>query len=76
MLLRIGLDAADRDNAETFLIATAKGAPLYSKMGFEEVGKLEVDTAPYGGDGNVAYLSMIRRPTARSSSNSNSKPEK
>lgn len=64
-LLRIGLDAADRDNAEAFLIATAKGAPLYSKMGFREVDRLEVNTKSYGGEGIVSYLSMIRKPSAR-----------
>lgn len=58
MILR--LDAADRDNTETFLIAIAKGAPLYSKVGFEEVGRLEVDTAAYDGEEIVSCLSMIR----------------
>jgi hypothetical protein len=58
--MRIGLDAADQDGAKTFLLATAKGAPLYSKMGFNEVEVFEVDTKPYGGEGMARFFCMIR----------------
>ncbi len=60
-MLRIGLDAADQDGAKTFLLATAKGAPLYSKMGFKEIDMFEVDTKNYGGEGIARFLCMIRK---------------
>lgn len=60
--MRIGLDEADKRNAKVVLIATAKGAGLYRKLGFEEVGNISVDTRPYGGSGEVQWLCMRREP--------------
>ena len=60
--MRIGLDEADKTNRKVVLIATAKGAGLYNKLGFKEVDRISVDTRPYGGLGEVHWLCMRREP--------------
>ena len=60
--MRIGLDEADKTNRKVVLIATAKGAGLYNKLGFKEVDRISVDTRPYGGPGEVHWLCMRREP--------------
>jgi hypothetical protein len=60
--MEIGINEADKDHASVFLVATRKGEGLYKKLGFKEVESLVVDTRLYGGDGEVPYVGMIRKP--------------
>jgi hypothetical protein len=58
----ICLKDADRAHAKTFLLATEAGSRLYGKLGFEEIDICSVDTAPYGGNGVIRWLCMMREP--------------
>ena len=42
MLLKPGLERADRDGVPTYLEATPEGARVYPKFGFQKVNELEM----------------------------------
>lgn len=64
LLIKTGLDLADRDRARTYIEASAKGLPLYLKHGWEPVGATVVDMRKYGGGGEavVTETTLIRLP--------------
>jgi ribosomal protein S18 acetylase RimI-like enzyme len=54
-LVRYGLDKADRDGTMCFLSGSPIGAPVYKKLGFEEVGRLEIELEDFGGEGSHVH---------------------
>ena len=40
--------------------ATPQGAGLYRKLGFEDVGNMDIDMSSFGGQGVYRYVCMIR----------------
>lgn len=64
MLIRPGLEAADKDGAQTFIEATPAGLPLYLKHGWELVHKMTIDMRPHGGTGIEPMPLLIREPNA------------
>ena len=62
MLIKEGLDAADRDGARTYIEASSKGLPLYLKYGWEPVGATVIDMKKYGGTEVVTEKTLIREP--------------
>ena len=64
MLIRPGLEAADKDGAQTFIEATPAGLPLYRKHGWEPVHEMVIDMRPHGGTGIVVMPQLIREPNA------------
>jgi hypothetical protein len=53
MLCQWGMDRAASEGKDCFLMATPPGVPLYTRLGFEDVGHLEVFGVP--------YVSMLQR---------------
>lgn len=51
MLLKYGLEKADREEAQVFLAASPMGERVYRRLEFEEVGKMEIDLESFGGEG-------------------------
>ena len=65
-LIRRGLEAADKDGAQTFIEASPAGLPLYLKHGWEPVDELVIDMRPHGGEGIEVNPSLMREPNAPS----------
>ena len=65
MLIKAGLDMADRDNARTYIEASAKGLPLYLRHGWEPVGATTIDMRKYGGTEVVVEKTLIREPKSK-----------
>ncbi|EEP77544.1 predicted protein [Uncinocarpus reesii 1704] len=74
LLLKYGLEIADKHGVESFLEASAKGLPLYERYGFESItfpdgtpGLLEFDVGRFtgrGGDqGDWVRLTLMTRPS-------------
>lgn len=61
-LLQHVTDLADRDGAKTYLHASAVGSPLYARLGWEQVGRFELDLDQFGGKGREEVKCMIRPP--------------
>lgn len=61
-LVKWGLEKADRDGVPCCLTATPMGVHVYTKLGFEEVGRVEIPLEPFGGEGTHVHVAMIRRP--------------
>ena len=65
-LLRWGLDLADEEQVETWIDASAAGHPLYKQFGWEDVGKVDIDLGPWGGEPKVSsVINMIRPPKTK-----------
>ena len=62
MLIKAGLDMADRDGARTYIEASAKGLPLYLRHGWEPVGATTIDMRKYRGAEVVVEKTLIREP--------------
>jgi GNAT superfamily N-acetyltransferase len=62
LLLKHVLDMADREGKKTYLDATDEGWFVYSKLGFEVVGTVEIDLRKWGGEGVGRNRNMIREP--------------
>lgn len=58
--LKWGLDEADRLGLPAYLEASPMGRPLYAKWGFESLGRLDFDAAPYGGGQEMDHTVMLR----------------
>ena len=54
-LVKYGLEKADRDGVVVYLSGSPMGVPLYRKLGFEEVGKLELNLEEFGGEGRHVH---------------------
>ncbi|CAI6333311.1 unnamed protein product [Periconia digitata] len=50
-LLKWGLQRADELGLPTYLESSPIGQPLYKKHGFKDVGSVDVDLTPFGGEG-------------------------
>ena len=62
MLLEKGAEIADKERLDSSLVATAAGAPLYTKVGFKDVegGEWQLDLRPWGQDETVVHKVMWR----------------
>lgn len=54
-LVNFGLEKADHDGLPCYLSGSPMGVPVYTKLGFEEVGRLQVDLKEYGGEGEHVH---------------------
>jgi predicted N-acetyltransferase YhbS len=54
-LVKYGLEKADRDEVMVYLSGSPMGVPVYRKLGFEEVGRLELDLSDFGGEGSHVH---------------------
>ena len=63
-LLEDALSIVDENGWEAFIDASPAGLGLYSKLGWEEVGRHVVDLGDYGGEkGKMeTTVSLIRKP--------------
>lgn len=66
MLIRPGLEAADKAGAQTYIEASPFGLPLYLRHGWEQVDEMVIDTRPYGGHGVEHQPFLMREPGAGS----------
>ena len=64
MLIRHGLDAADRDNAKTYIESNCNALALYKKFGWKEVDEIKIDMGKHGGSGLRVETCLIREPGA------------
>jgi predicted N-acetyltransferase YhbS len=62
MLMKSGLDIADRYQQKAFVIGTSEGAKLYESMGFKAVEILSTDYSHFGGIGPYVNHFMVREP--------------
>ncbi|KAI4188895.1 MAG: hypothetical protein L6R41_001829 [Letrouitia leprolyta] len=62
LLIREGLAAADRDSAQTYVEASAKGLALYQRHGWEIMDSIKMDMTPHGGNGIAVEELMTRQP--------------
>ena len=60
MLLAPVLGLADKENAKTFIQASAEGIGLYLKFGWVKVDEIVLDFSPYGGEKEVKTALLIR----------------
>ncbi|KMP06518.1 hypothetical protein DIZ76_014402 [Coccidioides immitis] len=77
VLLKYGLDIADKHGVESYLEASVKGQPLYERYGFEAItfpdgqpGRLEFDVGRFTGRGGdegdwVRLALMTRKPQSK-----------
>lgn len=54
------LERADQDGIKSYLKATPVGYPLYTRLGFTENGRFELDLRPFGGDQTYYNVAMQR----------------
>ena len=62
MLIRRGLDDADKDNAKTYIEASPAGLPLYVKLGWQEIDRVIVDVDKIDGKGKATEVCLMREP--------------
>ena len=60
MLLRQGLEKADRLGLPTYLDASVNGKPLYERNGFNTIGVIPFDGRRYGGRSEGKHAIMVR----------------
>ncbi|KAH7118935.1 acyl-CoA N-acyltransferase [Dendryphion nanum] len=61
LLIKWGIEEADRRNVECYLEASPMGVPLYERYGFEKVRDIELDLRPFGYEHRFDFIPM-RRP--------------
>ena len=64
MLIRPGLEAADKAGANTFIEASPSGLPLYLRHGWEPVDEIVIDMRPHGGHEIARQKSLMREAKA------------
>ena len=47
MLVQWGMDMAAKEKRDCFLVATPSGKPLYTALGFEDMGDIDLCGAPH-----------------------------
>ena len=62
LLIRHGLDGADRDHAKTYVEASPVGLPLYIQFGWKEIDKVVVDVGKLDGKGAATEVCLMREP--------------
>ncbi|KAF2018641.1 hypothetical protein BU24DRAFT_418161 [Aaosphaeria arxii CBS 175.79] len=65
LLLKWGLDVADRAGLELYLDTSLRGRKLYEKEGFRLVKGVEFDRTPWGGEGVDWHGCMVRSPRGK-----------
>ena len=60
MLIKWGLDLADKDGARAYRESTPAGHPLYRRFGWEDTDEIVFDCNEYGGSGIQTTIVMIR----------------
>jgi len=68
LLMKYGIEEADRLGIRSYLEASAAGKGLYLRYGYKPVKNIEFDTRPYGGDFTDIHTVMIREPELRKES--------
>ncbi len=68
-LLEWGLEKADAEGLECWIDASQAGKGLYEKMGWKEVGVVEIDLGKWGGEEEQTNrtFNMLRLPAGRKS---------
>ncbi|KAL2070411.1 hypothetical protein VTL71DRAFT_13437 [Oculimacula yallundae] len=61
-LVKYGLEKADREGMICYLSGAPMGVPVYRKLGFEEVGKIEIPLEEFGSSGTHIHVAMVRHP--------------
>ena len=61
MLIRQGLDDADKIGAQTYIEASPDGLPLYLKHGWEPVGELAINMGKHGAGSGVEIMPLLMR---------------
>ncbi len=64
LLIRPGLEAADKAGAQTYIEASPSGLPLYLKHGWEPVDEMVIDMRQYGGHQVEHQKFLMREPNA------------
>jgi GNAT superfamily N-acetyltransferase len=64
MLIRWGLEEADRYHLPAYLEASDSGRPLYERHGFKARKETWFNLADYGGEGKERNTHMVRDPVA------------
>ncbi|KAG9645044.1 hypothetical protein KCU64_g11086, partial [Aureobasidium melanogenum] len=59
-LVKQMIDAADREHIYLDTVSEGPARRLFDKLGFEEVGRFEIDLSKYGGVGVHTHVGMIR----------------
>ena len=63
LLIRWGMEQAERTGSSAYLEAGVLGKPIYDKMGFRQVGELmELDLRPFGVDSSFVMAKMAYHP--------------
>ena len=62
MLLKWGIDHADRNGARIFLTSTPAAHKLYLKYGWRDVDELKLNLGEHGDEETVIIKAMIRDP--------------
>jgi hypothetical protein len=65
MLVKRGVDEADKRGIISVLSATEKGLGCYLKNGFKLVSQVEMDLKPFGVDEVEIRRGMIRQPKSQ-----------
>lgn len=58
--MKIGLEKADREGSSCFLSGSPMGVPVYGKLGFEDVGRLELSLEEFGGEGSHVHGEFLQ----------------
>ncbi|KAL9134539.1 MAG: hypothetical protein Q9175_004275 [Cornicularia normoerica] len=61
MLIRPGLEDADKAGAQTYIEASPDGMPLYLKHGWEPVDKMVIDMGKHGAGSGVEVMPCLMR---------------
>jgi GNAT superfamily N-acetyltransferase len=62
-LLESGLREADKEQVETWIDSLLQGLGLYKKLGWKEVGNIDIDLGKWGGEkGKIRRIVCMVRP--------------
>jgi len=61
-LVKRAIEAADRGKVSIYLDTVSEGPAkgLFDKLGFQEVGRFDIELSKYGGQGRHSHVGMIR----------------
>ncbi len=62
MLLKHGLDLADKEGRKVYIESTIAGHPVYLRLGFRDIDFVTVDLSRWGGNGMGINRAMMRDP--------------
>lgn len=63
MLVRWGIERADKARLPSYLEASMPGRPLYARLGFEAKYEEVFDLLKYGSEGKEINTVMVRKPS-------------